>query len=148
MLVGRGPIEDRLRRLAVRLGIAERVRQYPFISERARLARWYAAARVVVMPGAHETFGLVGFEAAACGASVVTCSTAPSAALMRGIARTYEPGDIDGLLGAIESARAAEPDAAAAARLAARATWSAAFGAELLGLERLLQGRPRTGLSG
>jgi alpha-1,6-mannosyltransferase len=148
MLVGCGPIEERLRRLAVRLGIAERVRHYPFIKERARLARWYAAARVVVMPGAHETFGLVGFEAAACGASVVTCSTAPSAALMRGIARTYEPGDIDGLLRAIEAARATEPDAAAAARLAARATWTAAFGAELAGLEGLLQRRPRIGLSG
>jgi alpha-1,6-mannosyltransferase len=145
MLVGRGPIEDRLRRLAARLGIAERVRQYPFINERARLARWYAAARVVVMPGAHETFGLVGFEAAACGASVVTCSTAPSAALMRGIARTYEPGDIDGLLEAIESARAAEPDADAAARLAAHATWSVALGAELAGLQRLC--RRRIGLS-
>jgi hypothetical protein len=99
------------------------------------------------MPGAHETFGLVGFEAAACGASVVTCSTAPSAALMRGIARTYEPGDIDGLLEAIESARAAEPDAAAAARLAARATWSVAFGAELAGLRRLCQQRSSNGMS-
>ena len=111
---------------------------YPFIAERARLARWYAAARVVVMPGAHETFGLVGFEAAACGASVVTCSTAPSAALMRGIARTYEPGDIDGLLAAIESARAA------AARCRCRgARWPRApRGAwrsppELAGLQRL-----------
>ncbi|MGH2944414.1 MAG: glycosyltransferase, partial [Solirubrobacteraceae bacterium] len=103
-LVGRGPIEERVRRLARQLGIAERVRMYPFIGEPARLARWYAGARAVVMPGAHETFGLVGFEAAACGASVVTCSTAPSAALMRGIVRTYEAGDVDGLLAAIEAA--------------------------------------------
>jgi alpha-1,6-mannosyltransferase len=143
-LVGRGPIEDGLRRLAQRLGLGERVRFYPFIGERVRLARWYASARAVVMPGAHETFGLVGFEAAASGASVVTCSTAPSAALMRGIVRTYEPGDIDGLLAAIEAARAAEPDVAAAAALAARCSWGAAFAAETLQLERLAgrRGRP------
>jgi len=142
-LVGRGPIEERVRRVAERLGIAERVRLYPFISERRRLARWYASARAVVMPGAHETFGLVGFEAAASGASVVTCSTAPSAALMRGIVRTYEPGDIDGLLTAIEAARAAQPDAAAAAALAKRCSWAAAFAAETQQLERLVAPRAR-----
>lgn len=142
-LVGRGPIEERLRRLAQRLGIAERVRFHPFIGEQARLARWYASARVVVMPGAHETFGLVGFEAAASGACVVTCSTAPSAALMRGLVRTYEPGDIDGLLTAIEAGREAQPDAAAAAALAKRCSWGAAFAAETLRLERLAGRRPR-----
>jgi alpha-1,6-mannosyltransferase len=142
-LVGRGPIEERVRRLSERLGIAERVRMYPFIGERARLARWYASARAVVMPGAHETFGLVGFEAAACGASVVTCSTAPSAALMRGIVRTYEPGDIDGLLAAIEVARVATPDAGAAAALAERCSWGAAFAAETAQLERLASRRCR-----
>jgi alpha-1,6-mannosyltransferase len=136
-LVGRGPIEERVRPLAQKLGIGDRVHMYPFISERARLARWYASARVVVMPGAHETFGLAGFEAAASGAAVVTCSTAPSAALMRGIVRTYEPGDIDGLLAAIDAARAAQPDAAVASALAARSSWDAAFEAETEQLEQL-----------
>ncbi|MEA2151151.1 MAG: hypothetical protein QOD69_2981 [Solirubrobacteraceae bacterium] len=142
-LVGRGPIEERIRPLAERLGIAERLQMYPFISERARLARWYASARAVVMPGAHETFGLAGFEAAASGASVVACSTAPSAAFMRGLVRTYEPGDIDGLLAAIEAARAEAPNPAAAAALAARSSWSVAFEAETAQLERLVQGRAR-----
>jgi len=145
-LVGRGPIEDRVGRLAARLGIEDRVRQYPYISERARLARWYAAARVVVMPGAHETFGLVGFEAAASGACVVTCSTAPSAAHLRGIVRTYEPGDIDGLLAAIEHSRVAEPNPQAAAALAARSSWGAVFAAETA-LMVQLAGRPRTAIA-
>ena len=140
-LVGRGPIEQRVRRLAERLGLGERLRMYPFIGERRRLARWYASARVVVMPGAHETFGLVGFEAAAAGASVVTCSTAPSAAHMRGRVRTYEPGDIDGLLAAIEVARTVQPDPAAAFALGRRCSWGAAFAAETVSLERLV-GRP------
>jgi alpha-1,6-mannosyltransferase len=141
-LVGRGPIEERVRPLAEKLGIGDRLRMYPFISERARLARWYASARAVVMPGAHETFGLAGFEAAASGACVVTCSTAPSAALMRGLVRTYEPGDVDGLLAAIEAARAAQPDALAASALAERSSWGVAFEAESAQLERLAHARP------
>ena len=89
------------------------------------------------MPGAHETFGLVGFEAAASGASVVTCSTAPSAALMQELVRTYEPGDVDGLLAAIEQSRVREPDRIAAGALAARSTWATAFEAETAHLARL-----------
>jgi alpha-1,6-mannosyltransferase len=143
-LVGRGPIEDRIRPLAEKLGVAERLQMYPFISERARLARWYAAARVVVMPGAYETFGLVGFEAAASGAAVVTCSTAPSAAVMRDMVHTYEPGDVDGLLAAIEAARAAQPDPVLAADLAARMSWDAAFEAETTALEALARRRAWT----
>ena len=136
-LVGRGPIEDRVRRLAQRLGIAERVRMYPFIADRARLARWYASARVVVMPGAHETFGLAGFEAAATGVPVVACSTAPSVAVMGPRVRTYEPGDIDGLLAAIEAARAAPADPAAGDALGRRSSWDAAFRAETAAFARL-----------
>jgi alpha-1,6-mannosyltransferase len=142
-IVGNGPIEQRLHRLAARLGIAERVRMYPFIADRGRLAQWYASARVVVMPGAHETFGLTAFEAAATGAPVVTCATAPSAALMRATAHTYEPGDIDGLAAAIAAARAARPSAAAGEALGARCSWGAAFAAELIAFERLVRGRSR-----
>ena len=142
-LVGHGPLEQPMRRHAERLGIAERVRIYPAIADRARLARWYASARVVVMPGAHETFGLAAFEAAATGTPVVTCSTAPSAALMRALVRTYEPDDIDGLLTAIEDARVARPAEAAGDSLGRRCSWGAAFAAETVALERLVHGRSR-----
>ena len=138
VLIGRGPLEERLRTLAARLQIADRLELRPFISDREQLARAYAAARAVVMPGAHETFGLVGFEAAASGAAVVTCSTAPSAAHMRGIVRTYEPSDVGGLLAAIEHARASDPSPLAAAALALRSRWGAAFAAETAALERLV----------
>ncbi len=53
-------------------GIEHRVRFEPYVTDRAKLARAYAGAACVVLPGAHETFGLVALEAAACGASVVT----------------------------------------------------------------------------
>jgi alpha-1,6-mannosyltransferase len=136
-LHGRGPIELRLRRLAENLGLGDRVQWRPYIADRAELARAYAAARAVVMPGAHETFGLVGFEAAASAACVVACATAPSVAHIGLLARTFRPGDINGLLASIEAARADEPDRVAAAKLAARSTWAAAFEAETAQLARL-----------
>jgi len=142
-LVGSGPIEQQLRRLAGQLGIRDRVRIHPFVADRTQLARWYAGARVVVMPGAHETFGLVGFEAAATGTPVVTCSNAPCAALMRKTVRTYGPGDIDGLLTAIEAARAARPAEDAGSSLGTRCSWDAAFAAETAALERLVHDRSR-----
>ncbi|MGH2919975.1 MAG: glycosyltransferase [Solirubrobacteraceae bacterium] len=145
VLVGGGPLEERFVRMAARLRIADRVELRPYVSDRAELARTYAAARVVVMPGAHETFGLVGFEAAACGAAVVTCATAPSAAHMRAHVHTYEPGDIDDLLAAIEAARSSEPDRRLAARLATRSTWAVAFEAETRALERLVHARRPAG---
>ncbi len=144
-LIGRGPIELRLRRLAESLGLGDRVHWRPYVAGRVELARAYASARAVVMPGAFETFGLVGFEAAASGASVVTCATAPSAAFMAGLVRTFEAGDVDGLLRAIEAARAREPDLAAAAALAARSSWAAAFEAEMAHLGRLGRHRARAG---
>ena len=87
-LIGSGPAEDALRRRARALGIARRVAFQPFVADRARLARAYAGARCVVMPGEHETFGLVALEAAASGARVVACASAPSAALLGDIAHT------------------------------------------------------------
>ena len=105
--------------------------------DREGLAPAYAAARCVVMPGELETFGLVAFEAAASGAAVVACKTAPSARLIGALAETFAPGDGDGLLAAIERARAREPDRLAAARFAAANRWETAFAGELGDLEAL-----------
>jgi len=137
VLVGSGPAAPRVCDLADRLGLGARLEMRPYVRDREALARAYAGARAVVMPGAHETFGLVGFEAAASGAPTVACATAPSARLCGPLVRTYPPGDVDGLLAAIEDARAAAPNHAAAAALARRSTWDAAFAAELAALREL-----------
>lgn len=137
-LVGSGPAQARLRALADRLGVAHRVRWRPYVRDPARLASTYQSARVVVMPGAHETFGLVGFEAAASGASVVACETAPATAAVEGLVRTYRPGDVDDLLTQIEAARATPPDVVAARALADRSGWDAVFAAELADLRTLI----------
>jgi glycosyltransferase involved in cell wall biosynthesis len=136
-LIGAGTAGDAVAAQVRRLGLDRRVSFRPYVSDRRALARAYASARCVVMPGAFETFGLVAFEAAASGASTVACTSAPSSRLLGSLAHTFPPRDVDALLTAIERARVAETDHGAAARFAAEHTWERAFAAELADLDAL-----------
>lgn len=136
-IVGSGPAAAAVAARVRRLGLERRVRMRPYESDREALARAYSGARCVVMPGPHETFGLVALEAAASGGATVACATAPSARLLGPLGWTFPAGDPLGLLRAISDARAADPDPAQAAALAARHTWERAFAAELADLEAL-----------
>ncbi|MGP4109958.1 D-inositol-3-phosphate glycosyltransferase [Streptomyces sp. 4N509B] len=62
-----------LQKLAARLGIADIVRFHPPVGQ-ARLADWYRAADVLVVPSHSESFGLVAAEAQACGTPVVAAA--------------------------------------------------------------------------
>jgi alpha-1,6-mannosyltransferase len=138
-IIGTGPAGDLLADRARHLGIAHRVRFLPFLSSREALAREFARAACVVLPGAHETFGLAALEAAACGAPVVTAEVTPSATLLDGFVETFPAGDAHGLAQAIARARTRRPDPRAATELARRHGWDAALHAELDDLERLLE---------
>jgi alpha-1,6-mannosyltransferase len=137
-LIGDGPAEEALQRRVRRLGIEHRVSFLPFVRDREALARRYAQARCVVLPGEHETFGLAALEAAACGAPVVTCCTAPVARVLGPLAHRFRPGGAHSLAVAIRAARAARQDRPAAAELARRFAWERCFAAELADLEELL----------
>lgn len=138
-LVGTGPALDRVKALAAELGLGRRLQLRPYIRDPEHLAYTYRRAAAVVMPGAHETFGLVGFEAAASGAATVACSTAPSAGVAGGLVRTFAPGDVDGLLGAIEDARRTPSDLPTATALARTMTWRRALDAELADLREIVR---------
>jgi alpha-1,6-mannosyltransferase len=114
------------------------VRFAPFQKDPAALAREYASARCVVMPGPHETFGLVALEAACSGAPVALSASAPSARVLGEAGETFGPGE---LLDAIERARARPLDLPKAAELAERSTWGAAFAGEIGDLRRLIGAR-------
>ena len=141
VLLGTGPAGDALRERARQLGLADRIRFAPYLEGRDSLARAYASARCVVLPGPHETFGLVALEAAACGVPVVTCESTPSASLIAGFVETFGAGDATDLLAAIERARSHDPDPHEARRLVERHGWDAAIEAELADLRRLLAAR-------
>lgn len=72
----------RARRLVASAGLAERVR---FVAPQPhhRLATYYRAADVVLVPSRSETFGLVALEAAACGAPVVAAEVGGLRTLVR-----------------------------------------------------------------
>ncbi|MBE4733613.1 MULTISPECIES: D-inositol-3-phosphate glycosyltransferase [Streptomyces] len=61
---------EALQKLAARLGIADVVLFRPPVDQ-DRLADWYRAASVLVMPSHSESFGLVAVEAQACGTPVI-----------------------------------------------------------------------------
>jgi alpha-1,6-mannosyltransferase len=138
VLLGTGPAGDTLRERARQLGLGERVTFSPYVKDRAQLARSYAQASCVVLPGAHETFGLVALEAAACGASVVTAASTPSASLLDGCVETFRAGDATDLLRAIELARGRSPDPATAEELVSKHSWDEALAAELEDIEQLV----------
>ncbi|WP_171987891.1 D-inositol-3-phosphate glycosyltransferase [Streptomyces sp. MP131-18] len=64
---------ERMQKLAARLGLADLVHFHPPVSQ-DRLADWYRAASVLVMPSYSESFGLVAAEAQACGTPVIAAA--------------------------------------------------------------------------
>ena len=103
---------------------------YPFIAVPRALARAYAQAACVVVPGAHETFGLVALEAAASGAVVPTSDAVPSARLAPDLIHTFPAHDAGALAHAIGEVAATRVDVGAAEALGRRFTWERAIGAE------------------
>lgn len=72
-IIGRGPLERRLRAQAQALGCHRRVHLLQ-VDDDATLAAWYHACDVFCLPSVEtaETFGLVQLEAMACGKPVVS----------------------------------------------------------------------------
>ena len=72
VVAGSGSLSGALPRLAVELGIAERVLFVGSVGDDARLADWYRAADLFVLPTtAYEGFGMATVEALASGTPVV-----------------------------------------------------------------------------
>jgi alpha-1,6-mannosyltransferase len=136
-IVGSGPLEETLRTRARRLGLSTRISFRPHARDRVRLAHRYASARCVVMPGEHETFGLVALEAAACGTPVAACSTAPALHAIGTLGHGFVPADPGDLDRAIAGAYAADRDAQEAAMVAWRHCWDRVFRAETASLRDL-----------
>jgi alpha-1,6-mannosyltransferase len=71
LIVGEGPMRDKLERQAARLPIDFT----GFVSNRRTVAGLLASADVALAPGPHETFGLAALESLACGTPAVVSAT-------------------------------------------------------------------------
>ena len=79
-VVGRGD-EEGARRIAERLGVAERVH---FLGPREDTERFFRAVDLFVLPSLYETFSLAAHEAARCGIPVVATPVSGVVDLLRG----------------------------------------------------------------
>ncbi|MGY3337903.1 D-inositol-3-phosphate glycosyltransferase [Streptomyces filamentosus] len=89
----RGGVE----RLAAELGVADVLRPCPPVPQE-RLAEWFRAADVVVVPSRSESFGLVAAEAQACGTPVLASAvgglpTAVRAGVTGLLVRGHDPAE-------------------------------------------------------
>jgi D-inositol-3-phosphate glycosyltransferase len=116
--------------LATALGVGERVMLFP-PQPQSRLAEFYAAADVVLVPSRSESFGLVALEAQACGTPVVAAEVGGlryvvedgvSGALVEG----HDPGDhADRVLEILRDPQLASAMGRAAVERSTRFSWDA-----------------------
>ena len=133
---------SRLMSLAGALGVSERVMLFP-PQPQVKLADFYAAADVVLVPSRSESFGLVALEAQACGTPVVAASVGGLRYVVEDertgfLVDGHDPGDhADRLLRILRDDGLAARLGREAARQALRFTWDATA-AELLDVYREL----------
>jgi D-inositol-3-phosphate glycosyltransferase len=139
---GHGEEPGRLMELASALGVADRVMLFP-PQPQARLADFYAAARVVLVPSRSESFGLVALEAQACGTPVVASAVGGLRYVVEDgvggfLVSGHDPGDhAERLLQILADPAAAARMGRDGARQALRFTWDATA-AQVLGVYREL----------
>lgn len=101
-LVGSGPLEPDLHRLAAQLGVADRLRWESGLTQ-PELATRYRGAAALLVPGSHEGLGLVAVEGQLSGAPVIA---AASGGLLDVVTDgrsgwTFRPGDPSALASVI-----------------------------------------------
>jgi D-inositol-3-phosphate glycosyltransferase len=132
----------RIMDLASTLGVGERVVLFP-PQPQARLADFYAAAEVVLVPSRSESFGLVALEAQACGTPVVAASVGGLRYVVADGATGFlvdghDPGDhADRVLELLHDGREAKRMGRAGVAHSLRFSWDATAG-EILGVYREL----------
>ncbi|MEU9333829.1 D-inositol-3-phosphate glycosyltransferase [Streptomyces sp. NPDC048290] len=123
-----------LHKLAARLGIADVVRFRPPVGQE-RLADWFRAASVLVMPSYSESFGLVAIEAQAAGTPVLAAAVGGLPVAVRDgetgfLVQGHDPAAYARLLGRFaDHPGLADRMGAAAARHARSFGWDAAAAA-------------------
>ncbi len=109
LVAGSGELEAQIKRRAGALAVP--IHMLGFCNQ-SRMPAAYAASDVLVLPSAHETWGLVANEALACNRPVIVsdaCGCAPDLAADGKAGRVYRPGDTEALASALMQLIAAPP---------------------------------------
>jgi len=97
VIVGKGPLMERLKELAKELGVEEHVAFVGPVFNRKKLAGFYRSAKVVVIPQKYEGYflSLVALEAMAAGKPIVTTQTLDPELYRIGFFKaSFEPKDL------------------------------------------------------
>jgi glycosyltransferase involved in cell wall biosynthesis len=139
VIVGRGPEEERLRRLTRELGLDARVRFEGVVPHEA-LAPWYAAADLFALATEREGWPNAVLESLACGTPVVATRVGGVPEILRNDRVGFmAERDDESFARALESALGRPWDRAEIARFAAGHTWTAAARAAYAVLESALE---------
>jgi glycosyltransferase involved in cell wall biosynthesis len=92
---------DQLEATLAGLRHRERVKRTGYVPDRA-VAPLLRGAAAAAYPSLDEGFGLPALEAMACGAPLVTTTGSAMEEMSEGVALLVEPGDVDGLAGALD----------------------------------------------
>jgi len=118
---------------AAALGVTDRIMLYPPQTQR-RLADFYSAADVVLVPSRSESFGLVALEAQACGTPVIAASVGGLRYVVEDgvggyLVEGHDPADhADRLIQILRSPDVQAELGSSGARQALRFTWDATAG--------------------
>ncbi len=139
----------RLMDLASALGVGERVMLFP-PQPQSRLADFYAASEVLLVPSRSESFGLVALEAQACGTPVVAASVGGLRYVVADgitgfLVEGHDPADhADRLRAVLNDGRMARRMGRAGVEQSLRFSWDATA-SEILSVYRELLNGHRTG---
>jgi glycosyltransferase involved in cell wall biosynthesis len=105
LIVGEGAERERLEKLALSLGVPDRVSFLGFRNQ-SELPALYVAADILVLPSEYEAFGLVVNEAFACGLPAIVsdaCGCVEDLIIEGKTGYTFPPGDVPRLASILES---------------------------------------------
>ncbi|HEX6000924.1 MAG TPA: glycosyltransferase family 4 protein, partial [Hyphomicrobiaceae bacterium] len=138
MIAGSGELEPEIEDAAAACGVRLHLLGFRNQSE---MPAAYAAADCLVLPSAHETWGLVANEALACGRPVVVsdaCGCAPDLAKDGSVGRTFPAGNTAALAAALSDLAARPPSTPAIAAVSAAYSLDAAVAGIGSALERIV----------
>lgn len=149
LIAGSGPEEDKLRRLAERLGVVSRVRFLGPLAHEA-LVEVYNAADVTALASSREGFPNVLLESVACGTPVVASRVwgTPELITTHTVGRLVDPRTPEAFARQIAAVLADRPDRRAVRAFAQGLSWDKASRAQVALFSRLIGDRRALARSG